>query len=234
MISSSECCRTHHSTGPARIAAQAGEFRRWASASSMLSSSTAAGFRLLSRCRLVASWRAAPSSFGGVVGSPGFGTAALVGALSEPAPSAPAKAAGFAILPLHRSRALSTQCGCSMVQLSVLQRLPVSPLLRPRESLSPAQAERSVLQPVPALLALRKPAAVTGLFLTTQERSAIGGGTVSFPSTSAVVPRRLAESLLAFSHQPPAPNKRFEGTACRRGRQVPSALRAPAAPQAGR
>ena len=121
-----------------------------------------------------------------------------------------------------------------MVQLSVLQRLPVSPLRRSREILSPAQAERSVLQPVPALLALRKPVAVTGLFLVTQERSAVGGGTVSFPSTSAVVPRRLAGSLLAFSHQPPAPNKRFEGTACRRRRQVPSALRAPAAPQAGR
>ena len=207
---------------------------RWASAFSMLSSLPAAGFRFLSRYRWLVSWHAAPSSFGTVVCFPGPGTAALAGARSEPALSAPAKAVGCGTLSLHRSRTLSAQCGRSMVRPSVLQWLPVSPLLRPRESLSPAQAERSVLQPLPALLALRKPAAVTGLCLATQERSACGGCTVSFPSTPAVVPHRLAGSLLAFSHQPPAPNKRFEGTACRRGRQVPSALRAPAAPQAGR
>ena len=181
--------------------------KRWASAFSMLSSSTAAGARLLSRYRWLASWRVAPSFFGTVVRSSGPGTAALAGALSEPAPAG--AAAEFGILPLHRSHALSAQCGRSMVRPSVLNRRA-------------------------ALLVLRKPAAVTGLFLATQERSPVGGGTFSFLSTSAVVPRRLTGSLLASSHQPPAPNKRFEGTACRRSRQVPSALRAPAAPQAGR
>lgn len=207
---------------------------RWASVLSMLSSCTAADFRLLSRYRWLASWGVAPSSFGVVVRSSGPRTAASAGARSEPAPSASALAAGFGALPLHRSGSLLAQRGRSLARPSVLPRLPVSPLLRPREILSPAQAERSVLHRLPALLVLRKPAAVTGLFLTTQERSAVGGGTVSFLSTSAVVPCRLAGSLLAFSHRPPAPNKRFEGTACRRSRQVPSALRAPAAPQAER
>jgi hypothetical protein len=145
--------------------------------------------------------------------------------------------AGTGNLPFHRSWSLIAQWGRLSGRISVLPLPPVSPLRRllsNQAHLSPAPADQSLLHRLPTLRPLRTRNPFTLVSFATQQRSFGGNVTAIFLSAAPVLQCSPLRSRFSSSLRRFAPNRRFEGTAEKLRFSVPSALRAPAAPQAKR